>query len=235
MANVKDLKGKLLNFLSQNKKADLATIYLYFLEEKFALKPILFPKEKKIYHSLDSLISHLEKENKLYHETEIKIQFGKENVNEQTKRIYICPYSGKVFGDNTCPNPQDAIYDWVSKCPQNKGAVNGLRVKRFFISEDPKVIKGYITPTKASKDKIVYSSLISNKLFNSKEAVIEDFKKNYIRPLTLFEVQNQNKFEIESKFLEFLQKELSEEKVAAFVQDLSQHSEFAGYLKKWLK
>lgn len=235
MAISKELKTKLLGFLSKNKKADLVTTYLYSLEEKFDLKPVLFPKEKKIYQGIEKLISHLEKEHKLYHETEINVQFGKENVNEATRRIYICPYSGKVFGDNTCPNPQDAIYDWVSKCPQNTEIVNGLRVKRFFISEDPKVIKSYITPVKTSRNKIVYSSLVSNKLFGSKEAVIEDFKKNFIKPLTLFEVQNQNKFEIEPEFLEFLQQELSEEKVALFVQDLGKFPEFAGYLKKWLK
>ena len=56
----------------------------------------------------DQAIDALEKENKLWNETEIKITYSKEAVNEETKKIYICPFSGKVFGDNTHPNPQDA-------------------------------------------------------------------------------------------------------------------------------
>ena len=140
----KKLKDELINFLKKNKKADLITTYLFFLEKKYDLEPVLFPKEKKIYQSLNELIDHLEKENKLYHETEIKIQFGKEDVNEQTTKIYICPHTGKVFGDNTHPNPQDAIYEWVSTCPENKENDNGMKIKRFFVSEDPEVIKNYI-------------------------------------------------------------------------------------------
>ena len=113
-------KNDLLKFLKKNKTADLITIYLAFIEEKFHLKPVLYPRDKTIYQSLDDLIEKLEKHGKLWRETEITIQFGQQSVNEQTKKIYICPFTGKVFGDNTHPNPQDAIYDWVSKCPENK-------------------------------------------------------------------------------------------------------------------
>ena len=74
-------------------------------------------------------------------DTEIKIGQDTRSVNEQTKKIYICPFSGKVFGDNTHPNPQDAIYDWVSTCAENNERVGGLRVKRFFVSEDPEMIQ----------------------------------------------------------------------------------------------
>lgn len=228
-----DLKNKLLEFLKKNKKIDVVGAYLFYVEEKFGLKPVLFPKEKKIYQNLESLISHLEKENKLYRETEIKIQFGQESVNEETKRIYICPYTGKVFGDNTCPAPQDAIYEWVSKCPENKETIKGLKVKRFFVSEDPQIIKNYITKRKQAKTKTVFSSAITGKLFNNKEAVIEDFKKNQIKYLTLLEVQNQNRFEIEENFLHFLQSNLSEEKISNFVEILSKYEDFAPFLEKW--
>jgi hypothetical protein len=228
-------KGELLKFLKKNRNADLVTIYLLFVEEKHKLKPVLFPRDKKIYQSVDDLIQKLETEGKLWRETEIMIQFGQQSVNEETKKIYICPFTGKVFGDNTHPNPQDAIYDWVSKCPENKERVGGLPAKRFFVSEDPEVIKNYISARKSSVKKVVYSSAITGKLFNSKASVIDDFKKNYIKMLTLFEVQNQNRYEIEEGFLAFIQKQLSEEKIAQFVEALSQIPEFGPYLEKWVE
>jgi hypothetical protein len=228
-------KNTLLHFLKKNKGADLVTAYLHFVEEKFDLHPVLFPKQKMIYQDLGELIKKLEAAGKLWRETEIIIQFGQESVNEQTKKIFICPFTGKVFGDNTHPNPQDAIYDWVSKCPENKERVGGLPAKRFFVSEDPEVIKNYITPRKASLKKVVYSSAITGRLFNSRAAVIEDFKKNHIKPLTLLEVQNQNRFEIEEQFLAFIQKHLTEEKISQFVDALSHHSEFEPYLEKWVE
>lgn len=138
------LKNTLLEFLQQNKKSDLLTTYLFFLEKSEHIHPCLFIKEKTIYKTQEEIIEKLEQEGKLWRETEITIQFGQPSVNEQTKRIYICPFSGKAFGDNTHPNPQDAIYDWVSKCPENTERVSGIRVKRFFVSEDPDVIKNYI-------------------------------------------------------------------------------------------
>ncbi|MBS0624777.1 MAG: DUF2709 domain-containing protein [Verrucomicrobia bacterium] len=230
-----DLKNELLKFLKKNRSADLVTIYLAFIEEKYHVKPILFPREKTIYQSLDDLISKLEAQGKLWRETEITIQFGQQSVNEETKKIYICPFTGKVFGDNTHPNPQDAIYDWVSTCPENKERVGGLPAKRFFVSEDPEVIKNYISTRKSSIKKVVYSSAITGKLFNSKAAVIEDFKKNHIKELTLLEVQNQNRFQIDERFLQFIENHLTEDKIAEFVEALSKHTEFEPYLEKWVE
>jgi len=228
-------KNELLKFLKKNRGADLVTIYLLFVQEKYKLKPVLFPRDKMIYQSIDDLIHKLEAEGKLWRETEITIQFGQQSVNEETKKIYICPFTGKVFGDNTHPNPQDAIYDWVSKCPENKERVGGLPAKRFFVSEDLDVIKNYISVRKASVKKVVYSSVVTGKLFNSKAAVIDSFKKNHVKFLTLFEVQNQNRYEIEDKFLAFIQKHLSEEKIAQFVEALAEHPEFEPYLEKWIE
>ena len=229
------IKDELNHFLQKNKKADLITTSLFFIEKKFHIQPVLYLRDKTIYQSQEELILQLEKEGKLWRETEIKIQTGPQGVNELTKKIYICPFTGKVFGDNTHPNPQDAIYDWVAKCPENKERIGGLPVKRFFVSEDPEVIKNYITERKASMKKVVYSSAVTGKLFNSKAAVIEDFKKNHIKPLTLLEVQNQNRFEIEQQFLEFIQTHLTEDKIARFVEALSQFSEFESYLEKWVE
>jgi hypothetical protein len=227
------IKKSLLEFLKKNKKADLVSTYLTFVEKKFHLEPVLFPKEKKIYQNLDQLIQSLEKEGKLWRETELKIQLGQQSVNEQTQRIYICPFTGKAFGDNTCPNPQDAIYDWVSKCPENTERVGGLKAKRFYVSEDPEVIKNYIPKEKKTINKTVYSSAISGKLFNSKEAVIEDFKKSHIKLLSLLEVQNQNRFEIEESFLNFLQSLLTEDKITGFIENLAEIEEFAPYVQRW--
>jgi hypothetical protein len=228
------LKNELVKFLKKNKKADLITTYLFFLEKKFNIDPVLFIRDKMIYQSQSDLIKNLEDQGKLWRETEIKIQYGQQSVNEQTKKIYICPFTGKVFGDNTHPNPQDAIYDWVSKCPENTERVGGLKAKRFLVSEDPEVIKNYIVKRKEPITKNVYSSAVTGKLFNSKHAVLEDFIRNQLRSIPLEEVPNQNRFQIEEHFLAFIQNHLEESKINAFIESLSQHDEFSSFIDQWL-
>lgn len=237
-AITKEQKKEIERFLHDNKQAELINTYLRFIEIKFGLKPVLFPKEKTIYQSADDAVKALEKDGKLWHETEIKISFGHASVNEETTKIYICPFTGKVFGNNTHPNPQDAIYDWVSKCPENTERVGGLRVKRFFVSEDPEVIKSYIDKTKVKRapiNKVVFSSVISGKLFNNKEAVVEDFKTNYLKPLSLVEVQNQNKYQIEEHLLALIQKYLVEEKITSFVEAMAEFEEFMPHVERWVE
>lgn len=229
------IKEQLLAFLKKHPRGDLITSYLFYLSKKFGIEPILFPREKMIYQSEKQLVDKLESEGRLWRETQIKIQFGRESVNDLTKKIYICPFTGKVFGDNTHPNPQDAIYDWVSKCPENTERSEGLRVKRFFVSEDPEVIKNYIIQRKEPITKTVYSSVITGKLFNSRHAVMEDFRKNHIKSVPLTDVPSQNRFEIEESFLAFIQDQLQEEKVAAFVEALASQEEFAPYTEQWLE
>lgn len=231
-----ETKSLLDHFLEENRPAPLVNTYLYYIENKFNLQPVLFPKDKVIFQSTEDAILRLEKEEKIWHQTEIKITFGEQSVNEQTKKIYICPFTGKVFGDNTHPNPQDAIYDWVSKCSENTERSGGLRVKRFFVSEDLEVIKNYMNREiqKEPITKTVYSSVLSGKLFNSKEAVIKDFKKNYLKKLTLVEVQNQNKFSIEESFLEFIQQQLVEDKITGFVEAMAEVPEFQPVVESWL-
>lgn len=228
-----NLKEELVKFLKKNRKADLITTYLYYLEKKFNIKPVLFPRDKVIYQSQEDLVKRLEEQGKLWRETEIKIQFGQQSVNEQTKKIYICPFTGKVFGDNTCANPQDAIYDWVSKCPENTERANGLRVKRFFVSEDPEVIKNYIVKQKEPIKKIVFSSAVTGKLFNSKQAVIEDLLKHQLKVLEFVKVPNQNLYQIEENFLNFIQKQLEEGKISAFIEAVAENEELAEYAGQW--
>jgi hypothetical protein len=231
-----EMKAALQTFLEENSPAELVNTYLYFVELKFELKPVLFPKDKIIYQSAEDAVNVLEKEGKLWHEAEIRIGTSNE-INEQTTKIYICPFTGKVFGNNTHPNPQDAIYDWVSKCPENKERVGGLPAKRFFISEDPGVIANYIAKVKHKEPitKTVYSSVLNGKLFSTKEAVIKDFKANYLKPLNLAEVQNQNRFQIEEHFLAFIQKQLVEDKISSFVESLAEIDVFAPFVAQWLE
>lgn len=230
-----NLKEELLNFLKKNKKADVVTTYLYFLEKKLKVDPVLFIREKKIYKGKEELIKFLEAQGKLWRETEIKIQFQKESVNEQTTKIYICPFTGKVFGNNTHPNPQDAIYDWVSTCPENTERVDGVRIKRFFVSEDPEVIANYIVKRKAPVTKTVFSSAVTGRLFNSKNAVIEDFTKNQIKHIPLVEVPSQNRFELEDDLLAFIQEKLQEDQISTFVEALSKSPEFTSFVEGWLE
>ncbi|NGX57172.1 MAG: hypothetical protein K940chlam3_00055 [Chlamydiae bacterium] len=234
----KDQKTAVLKYLTDTSNPELINTYLRFIEKKLNIQPVLFPRDKTIYSGIDKLVGALEEDGKLWKETEIKIRFSLEDVNENTKKIYICPFTGKVFGDNTHPNPQDAIYDWVSKCPENTERVGGLRVKRFFVSEDPDVIKDYAEKTKSAKapiSKTVYTSALNGKLFNSKNAVIDDFKRHYIKKMSLMEVQNQNRFQIEDKFLAFLQDQLAEGKITGFIEALAEYEEFVPYIEKWLE
>jgi len=232
-----DMKKLLKVFFAHTKKPSLVSTYLYFIEQKFQLKPVLFVRDKIIFQSIDTAKKLLEEKGKLSRETEIKIGYTSCDVNEETSKIYICPFTGKVFGNNTHPNPQDAIYDWVSRCKENTERVGGLRSKRFFISEDPKVIESYAAKMKPKKPitKVVFSSAINGKLFHSKDAVLEDFVTNYLKPMTLLEVQNQNRFEIEPSFMQFIQEQLADEKIAAFVEAVAEIEEFLSYVQAWLQ
>lgn len=231
-----NLQQMLKEYLESTKHPELIATYLHFVEQKSSLEPVLFVRDKMVYQSTANAIKLLEDEGKLWRETEIKIGYTSSSVDDQTKKIYICPFTGKVFGDNTHPNPQDAIYEWVSKCPENTERIGGLRVKRFFISEDPEVIKAYASKNKpkAPMTKVVFSSAINGKLFHSKEAVIDDFKTNYLKKVSLLEVQEQSRFQIESSFMNFIQEQLTEDKIAAFVELLAEFDEFAPYVEQWI-
>ena len=50
------LKDELLRFIKKNKKADLITTYLLFLEKKFNIRPVLFIRDKTIFQSQEELI-----------------------------------------------------------------------------------------------------------------------------------------------------------------------------------
>jgi hypothetical protein len=229
------LKELMVEYLKKHRKSDLLTTYFFFLEKKYNIQPVLFLREKTIFQSKSELLKRLEDEGKLWRETEIKIQVGAPSVNENTKKIYICPFTGKVFGDNTHPNPQDAIYDWVSECPENTERMDGMKVKRFFVSEDPEVIKNYIQKRREPISKIVFSSGVTGKLFNSKKSVLDDFEKNQLKSMELVDVPSQNRYQIEESFLAFIQEQLDDNRISAFVDAMSAHKEFETHVARWVE
>lgn len=229
-----DLKKKLLKFLKTQKNPELLSAYLFCVEQNLKLSPVVFIKNKVVYQTLEDAVQKLEAEGKIWRETEIKIGVGKPTVNKDTKRIYICPFTGKVFADNVYSNPLDAIYDWLSKCKENTERQAGVPVKRFLVSDDKAVIQNYMQPIKEPIVKTVFSSIVSGRLFDSKEIIIEEFKKNYLKFMTLVEVQNQNRFQLEDSFLVLLQGFLLEEKITAFVEALAEDSVFHSYISKWV-
>ena len=235
MALTQKLKKEIFEFLQQHRSPDLLTAYFFYLEKQFHIEPVVFLQDKMIFQSASDAMKKLESENKIWRETEIKIGYGPQSVNELTKRIYICPFTGKVFGDNTHPNPQDAIYDWVERCPENKERVDGVKAKRFHVSDDLEVIRNYIKPRKEPITKIVYSSAVSGKLYNSKESVVRDFKQNYLKSMPLVDVQNQNRFVLEDDFLHFIEEHLQESKITTFVEVLADDDLFAPYVNRWVE
>lgn len=231
-----DMQLLIKDYLENTKHPELIGTYLYYIERKYQLQPVVFLKDKVVYRDIDEAEKILEADGKLWRETEIKIGYTTSSVDDETKKIYICPFTGKVFGDNTHPNPQDAIYDWVSKCPENTERVGGLKVKRFYISEDPEVIKAYASKNKpkAPLIKVVFSSALNGKIFHAKETVLEDFRANYLKKVSLQEVQGQSRFQIEDSFMAFIQQQLTDDKIAAFVETLSEIPECLPYVEQWI-
>lgn len=235
MALTQKLKKEIFEFLQKQRSPDLLTAYFFYLEKQFNIEPVVFLQDKMIYQSASDAMKKLEENGKVWRETEIKIGYGPPTVNELTRRVYICPFTGKVFADNTHPNPQDAIYDWVTKCPENTERVGGVKAKRFYVSDDPEVIQNYIKPRKEPITKIVYSSAVSGKLYNSREAVVKDFKQNYLKSMPLVDVQNQNRFELEGDFLHFIEEHLQENKITKFVEALADDELFEPYINRWVE
>lgn len=228
-----NLMTELETYLKKHRSVDLVTAYLFFLEKKFNLSPIVFLKEKKIYKSKEELLSILEKENKIYRETPITIQVGKPPVNAATTRVYICPFCNKVYGNNTSLNPQDAIYEHVAKCPENKERTGGIKTKKFYVSDDPKIIQTYQQEVRAPIQKTVYTSLLTGKLFHNKHSIINDLVENYTLSLHLSDVTKQNRFELQDDFLEFIQTHLEEDKIVLFVDAVSKTGKFDKHVARW--
>ncbi len=129
------------------------------------------------------------------------------------------------------PQPLDEMYAHLSKCPKNTVVVDGLPAKTFLVSDDPEMIKGYITERKAAMKKKVFTSA-SGKIFNSKDSVVEDFKKS-VKPVLFSEVvYNPRGFEVEESLNNLKEEYVVEDKIIAFLEALSKHTEFEPYVKR---
>lgn len=223
---------KLKQYLSRSREASLLSAYLLFLEEREKLAPVVFLAERTIYKNREEVLFQLEKDRTLWRETEIIVVSGQASINAETKKIYICPYTGKAFGDNTHPHPQDAIYHWVSKESRQRGEAR--QVKKFLISEDPKMIRTYMGKPTPEVRRKVYSSQFTGKIFHDKETVVKDFIERQLRPMRLAEVPGQNRYEIEDGFLMWMQEKLAEEKLGEFVEAVEGIEELAEYAKGWV-
>ena len=76
---------------------------------------------------------------------------------------------------------------------------------------------------------------MTGKLFNSKKAVIEDFEKNQLKAMPLIDVPSQNRFQIEEHFLGFIEEQLDDTKITAFVEAMSAYDEFSAYVERWVE
>jgi hypothetical protein len=103
------------------------------------------------------------------------------------------------------------------------------------IPEKSTVIKNYIIQRREPITKIVYSSAVTGKLFNSKKSVIDDFTKNHITSLPLVEVPSQNRFELHEEFLSFIQSKVNEDEISTFVEELSKLPGFDSFVGGWLE
>lgn len=225
-------RSELLKFLKKNPDADAVAGYCAYVEQKYRIKPVVYSRQKKIYKTLDDLMKHLEAEGKFCRETEITIHYGKQSVNDNTKKIVICPFCSNVIGDNMVQNLSDAAYEHVRKCKDNHELVGGVPSKRFSVSEDSDLIATYMTERKAAVKKVVYTSA-TGKLYNSREAVIDDFKKNQMKPVSFYEVVlNPKEYEIEESLAAFRDDQVVEEKIISFLEGLSKHTEFEPYVKR---
>ncbi|MEC8306878.1 MAG: DUF2709 domain-containing protein [Chlamydiota bacterium] len=226
-------KENMLRFFNKAKEDDLLTSYLHFMAMHEGITPVLLIKKKIIFKTQEEAVQYARDKGILCHETVLHIQQGSPDVDEETRKIYICPFSGKVFGDNTHPHPQDAIYDWVANCPENNEWKGGVKSKRFLTSEDPSLIDNYREERKEAIERRVFSSGVTGTLFNSAEAVYEDFITHQIKPMAFEKVPTQNRFLIEESFMEWIQEILSEERVGEFVEAMRKEGEFAEQVAAW--
>ena len=54
-------RNVLHQYLEENSAVELVTAYLFFIENKLKLKPVLFVRDKVIYKSADEVVKALEK------------------------------------------------------------------------------------------------------------------------------------------------------------------------------
>jgi hypothetical protein len=231
-----DEKLHLLNFLKKTRNVDAVTAYCAYIEEKYRLKLVSFPRGKKMSFSMDSLVQELDSEGKLCVEKEIVRRYGRLVADNLTTKLYLCPFCDWAIGDNVDQFAGDKIVEHVAICSKNNEIEGGLKSKRFLISTDPKEIKKRSEDPKAISKKMVFTSNFSSKAFSSKKEVVEDFKKNFVRPITLKEVVYADEdVELDEKLLNFKEEHVTGEVIERFLHSLESLDEFKPYLKKWVE
>ena len=55
-----DLKDSIDHFLEENRPAELINTYLFFIQIKFNIQPVLFVRDKIIFQSMEDAIKRLE-------------------------------------------------------------------------------------------------------------------------------------------------------------------------------
>ena len=86
----KKIISTLLVFLTKNKRADLITTYIKYLEETYKILPIIFLPKKTIFMNVDECLNILKESDELYRKTELKVSYDKSAVNDKPQKyIYV--------------------------------------------------------------------------------------------------------------------------------------------------
>lgn len=213
--------------MCSKKGIDFTEVYLSIVRELYDIDPVYYVQNKTLYKNREDARRHLCEHGNAIETLKIVVHEEAPAVDENTSKIYICPFSGKVFGNNMFSHPEDAIYDWVAKLPNNEISNSGVRKKRFFVSTDRALIVSYLHPSE-KQFKIVYKIQGSGNLFLSQEDA-ELHLINSLGSMSLKNVLNQNKLVLEPSFLSLCQELLEEsciQKVSAILNDIPQLSEF---------
>ena len=235
----KKISKQLLDHLEKQIKAkknpSCGTAYMYYLKNILKISPVVYMPSKTIYESIQHCIEHLSDKNEIYRETSIKICYQASAVNNETTKIYICPYSGKIFGNNTHENPQDAIYDWVSRCPENKDYINGIKSKKFFISEDPKTISQYINKNEKTIEKKVYApfhnkGILKDKVYNTISSLEKDIANKCFKSISIQDCDDESRYIISDGLTNNY---LNDDTFTEFYNILSNREEFDYFTHLW--
>ena len=214
------------------KNFTFSDLYILILQHVHDIDPVVFLPNKVIFKNSEDAVHKLTTKAHTHNiaiET-IKILMHRQAavVNDETTKIYICPYTGKVFGNNTCNYPEDEIYDWVSTYATSNNIGTGTK---FFISSDKELINTYLS-SNPDNYKTVYKIQGNNQLFLDVVTAEKQLVKSLV-PMDLNSVLNQNKFQIEASFLKVCQHVLQDSYISKIVAVLNQAPTLKQYSHIW--
>eukprot|EP00105_Crassostrea_gigas_P044026 XP_019928174.1 PREDICTED: uncharacterized protein LOC109620371 [Crassostrea gigas] len=217
--------------ISGKSKGEFTELFLNFITLEYDIRPVLYLGNRTIYRTPEEAFEKLTKNDEAYTCIKLNTVGHKPEVDNETTKIFICPFSGKVFGNNMFLHPEDVIYEWVMNCPENKVGKSGMKERRFYVSEDPKLISSY-KKEEVVETKEVFKSISSKKLFLSQEDAIEDVKKS-LKPMSISEVVSQKKHKLDDDFIELLQKVLDEDYTQQVFDAMLSCEGLKGITSKW--